>query len=340
MRQIATMQDGDAARAFADYLLTQQIDTQLGQQAGGWELWVRDEDCVARAKEAFEAFQRDPLDARFADAKKAAQRLRQEEARKEKEAARRQVKLGGEWTDQQTPWITFGLMAVCLAVYAAHVTLVVFQNPQLGPVQAVGAANFLNEDKHRVVSPIEQALFIQRVFLFDGELAWEKPQTFIDANWIAEPWRLITPIFFHIGPLHLVFNLGALAALGSQFERRRGPLRFIALVLTCAVFSNLVQLYAGRPYWDGGLVLRFAPLFGGMSGVIYGVFGYLWMKSRYFPEIGLHLSSGTIGFMLLWLVFCFTGLVGPVANAAHVAGLAFGAAVGAAPLIPRLFRRD
>jgi membrane associated rhomboid family serine protease len=40
--------------------------------------------------------------------------------------------------------------------------------------------------------------------------------------------------------------------------------------------------------------------------------------------------------MLLWLVVCMTGTVGPIANAAHVGGLVMGGLWG---LIPWLRRR-
>ena len=43
--------------------------------------------------------------------------------------------------------------------------------------------------------------------------------------------------------------------------------------------------------------------------------------------------------MLAWLVVCMTGMVGPIANAAHVAGLVIGMLVGAAPHWRQVVRR-
>jgi GlpG protein len=73
-------------------------------------------------------------------------------------------------------------------------------------------------------------------------------------------------------------------------------------------------------------------LFGGMSGVAYALFGYIWMKGEHEPEQGMILHPSTIQFMLFWLVICMLGMVGNIANAAHVVGLAAGVACGLARL--------
>ena len=72
--------------------------------------------------------------------------------------------------------------------------------------------------------------------------------------------------------------------------------------------------------------------FGGMSGVVYALFGYVWMKGRYEPEQGMILHPSTVQTMLLWLVLCMTGFLGNIANAAHVVGLVAGILFGLARL--------
>jgi rhomboid protease GlpG len=94
--------------------------------------------------------------------------------------------------------------------------------------------------------------------------------------------------------------------------------------LVAAVLSNLGQHFYTVQADPG----RF-HLFGGLSGVAYALFGYLWMKGQYEPEQGMILHPNTITTMLLWLVLCMTGLLGPIANAAHVVGLLVGVAFGA-----------
>ena len=108
--------------------------------------------------------------------------------------------------------------------------------------------------------------------------------------------------------------------LGGEIETRRGVARYLGLVLLIAVISNIGQ-YAATG----------SPLFGGMSGVVYGVLGYLWMKERYDPASGMSLPPNCVFWMIGWFVLCWTGLVGPIANWAHTFGLAAGMLVGLLP---------
>jgi GlpG protein len=74
--------------------------------------------------------------------------------------------------------------------------------------------------------------------------------------------------------------------------------------------------------------------------VLYGLFGYAWMKSRYEPSVGIYLPRDVVVIMIAWLFLCMTGRVGPIANAAHVAGFVVGIVVGIAPFLWRkIFRR-
>lgn len=135
----------------------------------------------------------------------------------------------------------------------------------------------------------------------------------------GEFWRLIAPIFLHFGILHFVFDLIALRDFGLLIELRVGTARFLILVLVIALVSNVAQfLFAG-------------PMFGGMSGVIYGLFGYAWVRGRLEPEWGLWLSPRMVTYMLGWLVICL--FLPQIANWAHGAGLAAGAAMAAIPVM-------
>src|SRR5207248_3914252 len=131
----------------------------------------------------------------------------------------------------------------------------------------------------------------------------------------GEIWRLITPIFIHFGPIHLIFNLYWLRDLGTAIERRKGKLMLIALVLAGGLLGNIGQSFSG-------------PSFGGMSGVVYALFGYVWMKGKFEPWEGLGAPSSTVSIMLLWLVLCIVGIIPGVANTAHVVGLLVGVIPG------------
>jgi GlpG protein len=62
--------------------------------------------------------------------------------------------------------------------------------------------------------------------------------------------------------------------------------------------------------------------------VIYGLFGYIWLRGRFDPGSGLFIDRQNIVLMLVWFLACFTGWIGPIANFAHGAGLVLGAACG------------
>ena len=137
----------------------------------------------------------------------------------------------------------------------------------------------------------------------------------------GEIWRLFSPVLIHFGVLHLILNMLWLFDLGSMIESRQGALRFLLLVLVIAALSNLGQYYASD------------PLFGGMSGVVYGLLGYVWMKGRFDPASGLYLHPQTVTMMLAWFFICWTPLVEvfgniKIANVAHGVGLVVGMAWG------------
>jgi len=135
--------------------------------------------------------------------------------------------------------------------------------------------------------------------------------------------RLITPIFLHFGLVHLVFNCLWLAILGSRIETQQGALHLLFLILLSGAGSNMLQYN-----WSGSMY------FGGMSGVIYALLGYLWILHKLKPHSYAALPSGLMGFMLGWLLLCMTGILEvalgiAVANAAHAGGLVIGLILGA-----------
>jgi GlpG protein len=138
-----------------------------------------------------------------------------------------------------------------------------------------------------------------------------------------EYWRLLTPVFLHFGTLHIVFNLLWYWELGRRLERGRGSSSALAVLLLSGAGGNILQ-YMAEP----------AVLFGGMSGVIYGVLGYLWMWNRFSAAAVIALPPGVLPFMLIWLLVCMSGIFealgfGSIANAAHLGGLVIGLMLGA-----------
>ena len=132
----------------------------------------------------------------------------------------------------------------------------------------------------------------------------------------GQVWRLFTPMFIHFGLIHLLFNMLWLKDLGSAIERRHGIVKFIAMVLVISALSNLGQyLVAG-------------PSFGGMSGVVFGLLGYIWMRGKFDPSSGFRLPKSIVIMMGIWFIICFVGIIPGIANTAHAVGLGLGMLFG------------
>lgn len=132
------------------------------------------------------------------------------------------------------------------------------------------------------------------------------------------PWRAVTPMLLHFGLLHLAFNLLWWMELGRIIERFQSGPQLVGVTLVTAVVSAVAQFLAS------------GPAFGGLSGVVYGLLGYLWIYGKVNPSAGYGLRREIVLFMLAWLVICYVGLAGIVANEAHLFGLLSGCALGAA----------
>lgn len=139
----------------------------------------------------------------------------------------------------------------------------------------------------------------------------------------GQPWRLVTPVFIHFGWLHIAFNALWCWELGRRIEGALGSLNMAGLFLVTAVASNTAQHQVSGP-----------GLFGGLSGVIYGLLGFAWIAARLSPRWrALAPAVPVMLFMLGWLVLGLLGVMDllglSVANAAHLGGLLCGAFIGA-----------
>lgn len=135
----------------------------------------------------------------------------------------------------------------------------------------------------------------------------------------GEIWRLLTPAFLHFGIFHVLFNSLWMWDLGRRLEFFLGRWHFLLFFVLTAGASNIAQYL-----WSG------SSNFGGMSGVVYALVGFIAVRQRLAPHPLMTVPPALIGFMLFWLVLCMTGAVdyfiaGSVANAAHVGGLVAGA---------------
>lgn len=134
-------------------------------------------------------------------------------------------------------------------------------------------------------------------------------------------WRVLTPVLLHFGILHILFNLVMFEAFARPIERHFGAFKLGYIIFTIALVSNILQFMfshsgLGNPN----------SIFGGMSGVVYGVIGYMGVLSRRQDlPIDLRLPPG-----LLMVSAIFIGIgffMGGIANICHLGGLLVGMAL-------------
>lgn len=305
MRQIGTVETERHARRLADYLLTQGIRSQVEPGKGGWSLWVLHEDQVAQGRSIFDRFGGDAEAPELVAAARTADQLRSETIAREKQARKNIVDVRSQWANPRVAGRPLSTLLIAVSIIVGLFTNFGEDRDDDGLIQRLSFAHYW------IRGP-----YIEHYSAFG-------PASDIRAG---EIWRIFTPMFLHFGPLHLLFNMLWLHSLGGAIEMRRGTIRFGLLILFLAAASNTAQ------YWWSG------PTFGGMSGVVFGLFGYVWIKSSFDPGAGLYIDPGNVMMMMFWLVLCMTGLVGRIANAAHLVGLMSGVAVAFAPIVWRRFR--
>jgi GlpG protein len=142
--------------------------------------------------------------------------------------------------------------------------------------------------------------------------------------------RLFTPALLHFGIIHLVFNTLWLWHLGRMIEDTVPIWHYVGLILVTAFFGNVAQFL-----WSGG-----EPNFGGMSGVVYGLIGFIWMWQTFVPYTRLRLPPAMIGIFLLALVLMEVMASAFIATAAHAGGLVSGMVYGVAVAMLSANRRE
>lgn len=134
----------------------------------------------------------------------------------------------------------------------------------------------------------------------------------------TEPWRLLTCALVHGGPLHLLFNVIFSWRFGSLVEDRLGH------AITGALFVVLAATAGAAEYAVAGGAI-------GLSGIVYGLFTFLWVKDALDPRFEGAMDRGTTLVLAGWFFFALglteLGLMN-VANVAHAAGAVAGALAG------------
>jgi len=305
MRFIGNLPDEKAAVTFSNVLLALGIEHQMEQETGLWAVWILSEDDCSKASAQLGEFIRNPASRELeAKAREGAVRRRISDD----DAAGTRFIDGKEVLSRALPdgvgALTAVLTGICLAI--AFAAWAGYQD--------------------RVVDE----LMITRLAPPGHQPGWDTtlPEIFKQ----GEFWRLITPALVHFSVAHLLVSLICLIDLGSAIEARQGTGRLAILFLTIGIGSNLAQTYLEGPATCG------------ISGVLYGLLGYIWMKGKFDPESGLALHPYTV---VLMLVFFFLGIGGTfsamfgmaIPNGAHAAGLIMGATWGLLTSLPQIRQR-
>ena len=131
----------------------------------------------------------------------------------------------------------------------------------------------------------------------------------------GEAWRLVTSALIHGGILHVLFNSLWIVALGRAVEVTRGTLAFLGLFLLCSVLGAALQWY-----FEGPAV--------GLSGVLYGLAGWLWARRRVDAVAAAVMNPYTSRMLGAWFVICILFPQLRVANWGHGGGLLAGLVAG------------
>ncbi|MCA9022687.1 MAG: rhomboid family intramembrane serine protease [Planctomycetaceae bacterium] len=294
MRKIGSLPSGQQAKQFEDYLLTTGVEIKVEQSVDQWSIWVYDEDQVEHAKVELNEFIAHPDAEKFQGAARQAEAIRESKIKKAADSARQQVNVRETWNQPFTS-----------------------RCPVTSLLIGVSVVVFLLMQSNEFNSEIRQELSISS-FQTSGNMIRYSPYL-LDIR-KGEVWRLVTPIFMHFGITHILFNCMMCYQLGGAIEFNRGSTKLALLVLFTAIPSNLAQFY-----WSG-------PGFGGLSGVVYGMFGYMWMKSQFDPQSPFYIPPNMVVILIGWFFLCMTGaldeIVGHVANMAHAGGLGMGMLIG------------
>lgn len=291
MRLIGTIGSEQHATLFSDYLFVRGIENQVEQEGAQFEVWVLADEQTDEAGKLWQQFVTNPAAPEYAGAPTAA-RKKEAQIQEAAEAAADRTFTSSEVLRREhsgMPYVT---------VFLFIVTIVVAMLTHLG-------------EKSDLVQP----WVITKYEFGNGMIYWMGGLPEVRQG---EVWRLVTPIFVHFGPVHLIFNLLNLLILGAMIERAMGSRYVLVFVLVIAVISNLAEYAINLPP-----ISRAAPSFGGMSGVVYALFGFAWMKSKFDFASGIFVHPNTVAMIMVWYFICLTGIM-PIANMVHTVGLLMG----------------
>lgn len=138
----------------------------------------------------------------------------------------------------------------------------------------------------------------------------------------GEYWRLLSSLFLHYGPLHLIFNLYALSVIGPGLEQAIGSIRFGTCYLLSGLGSGLGVLILRGFGWSN--VDQLVGASGCVMGLV-GVWAGLLLRRRDAPLAGRRLKS-ILAIIAIQVAFDLS--TPQISMAAHLSGLLTGLMLG------------
>ena len=289
MRLAGTLQSNTQAEHFGDFLYGEGIKNQVERNSDGlWDIWILDEDRLDNAKSLLVQFSESPDDLIFVRGGRVGKNKKK--GQKKLRPSRNRI-VDGRTVFYKLP-VPYGILSLSLIAISIGVAV----STQLGENDS-----------------IVQKLFITEYTVEGDYIVYSNEFPEIRQGQV---WRLFSSMFLHFGFMHILFNMLWLRDLGSLFEARKSSWLFLIFVLVIATVTNFAQFFVS------------GPASGGMSGVVYGLLGYVWMQGKFNPASKMCLQKQTVIMMIAWFFLCLTGIMGPIANTAHAVGAGVGIAWG------------
>ncbi|MGB0980940.1 MAG: rhomboid family intramembrane serine protease [Winogradskyella sp.] len=94
--------------------------------------------------------------------------------------------------------------------------------------------------KHILI--INVVMFIGTLTIGNGELFYRWFALYFPKNDFFQPWQIITHMFMHGGPSHILFNMFGLWMFGTAVEQRLGTNKFLFVYFSAGIGAVLFQL--------------------------------------------------------------------------------------------------
>ncbi len=257
MRIAGLVQDEKRAITLCSYLYLQGINSEPRQgDDNTFEIWVMDEDQLPDAVKILKEFLNNPDDPKYTKLVRLAVKKKAREEKTNKAYDKKYYSRTSIFSTLKGGSFNISSVTGILIAISVVITLASW----FGKVIAV-------------IRP-----FLITNYIVDGNLL--NLSISLSEIYSGQVWRLVTPIFIHLGFMHILFNMMWLKDLGSMIERKHGPAYFLIMVILMAIivtpFGVIAAIYLHEYAKKGPItkMIRIAVInLAGVPSIVYGVFG-------------------------------------------------------------------